>query len=366
MKIHREQELFELDTRCAAGKILFQRVFSRAGHWKKSNTTIEHYSLPGRLQKRKQIVYTKITAKTIHFLKDLGFSEFRVILRCELRRIQHSSKHQQQKESIYIEITGTQKFSFLTPLADLDFTKLQELLIAEKKYFQKLVAPSKINFNSLVFSPSAFAYLLHEGLGHRQENDDHSVGLCLQSFPRTNFSVIDSPGNKKLLGHTPFDDYGTLGRDVILFHGPSRKTELMSAKSGNLRAINHEFHPIIRQRCLMVTLHNQPAPPNPIGSLRIEEVCSGSWNGDFLELEISKAVYTNKNSKEYRLLPFSLRMKPELVTFMTAFGENEISHPAGGCHKDLQRGLDVGFYTPSAYLSLKNYKKIKSFLEFLF
>jgi len=371
MKIRRQHDFFELDTRYVSGKALYQRAFSRAGLWEKNGSKIQHQSLTGTLQKTKHKALTKTASNVVRYLKENSFSDFRVILRSDLRKVQNKSatqgaqKQLQEKDSIYIEVGGAQGFSQLTPLASFDFSQLDQLIADHRKYYQRPEAPARLDFDTLFFESAAFGYLLHEGLGHRHEGDDHSESLQLKKLPRTNFSVADSPGHEKLLGYTPFDDYGTIGHDVTLFDGATGKTALMSAQTGNARALNHEFHPLIRQRCLIVTTLKKSPIPELLKSLRIEEIRHGRWDGEFLELDISKAVYIDKKLREFRAPPFTLKMKPELITRMKVFGDNKASHPGGGCHKDLQHGLDVSFDTPKAFLSLKNQKLAKNSLEFI-
>lgn len=168
-----------------------------------------------------------------------------------------------------------------------------------------------------------------------------------------------------MLGFTPFDDEGTKGQDVVLFCGETLKTQLLTKVTGNLRAVSSAFHPIIRQRCFIVRTRHPTAMPFQKTRLHLEEIHQGSWNGDHLNLIISKAVYRDAQGKNWRLPEMTLKMSTELILKMNTFSDTEIFHPAGGCHKGLQRGLDVTFQTPSAWIALKGNKISTQELDFL-
>ncbi|WP_413943096.1 hypothetical protein [Bdellovibrio sp. HCB-162] len=365
MKIKREHQRFEIDVRFSAGKKLYQRVYSTAGFWHKEGPNVSHGSLTLQLNETRQLHLHAVLKEALRLLKRQGLSNYRVTLRADLRTVKTAKKFQQYKESIYIEIPGNQGFYFVAPLAQFNEGNFVKLLKEHFSYFKKPLLQTTLDVDTLTLTPSAFGFLLHEGLGHRHESDDHTARLKLKKSSLTNFSVVDSPGQETMLGHTPFDDWGVAGKDVVLYNGLTGKTNLLTAKSGNSRAVSHEYHPLIRQRCLIVKMHAKVEAPVAEGSLHIEDVRMGSWNGDLLELEVGKALYHDKKGQEWRLSPFTIKMKPELVSQMKAFGDLEISSPAGGCHKGLQRGLDISFLTPSAFINL-NKSAVSDQLEFIF
>ncbi|HQT95591.1 MAG TPA: hypothetical protein PK435_13235, partial [Thermoanaerobaculaceae bacterium] len=167
-------------------------------------------------------------------------------------------------------------------------------------------------------------------------------------FKSANFDAYDVPGRKEWLGFTPFDDEGIDGRPVKLLDGVTGDQNLLGASSGNLRAAGFSWHPIVRQRCLQVRAL-APAPPPEGACVLIDDISEGSFDGKTVELRSSRQCCRDRFGRSRRLRPIHLRFRPESVIRFRAFGDNAVRHPGGGCHKGLQRGLEITFDCPSAW-----------------
>lgn len=282
----------------------------------------------------------------------------RIAYRFEDRRIvnQGDLLHQ-TKRSLYVEVTVQgETHSLLLPEPSSQMKELQNFVDGICTFQQLPEMESPFHADLLELSGPAFGYLLHEGLGHRLESDDYRIPIDFKTHKRRgrklDFSVADVPGDPRWAGHTPFDDEGVMGSAVRLLNGEDGSQNLMTEDSGNMRAVDWSWHPVIRQRCLMV---NTLCASEPLlnrrskGTLRIDSVSHGSLEGGNVVLSGGLQRYIDGEGRAYRLPPLTLTVPVCSLNRFRPFGETAIHHPGGGCHKGLQRGLDVTFCAPSAW-----------------
>jgi len=137
--------------------------------------------------------------------------------------------------------------------------KLKYRLIKSIEFLQKAenIVPGTY---TVVLSPEAAGIFAHESIGHFSEADFFNESSSEKSWKigkRTGskiISIIDD-GNQPGLGFTPFDDEGTkskptfLIRDGIFFgrlHNASTAAAYGETLTGNARAVNFSYEPIIR------------------------------------------------------------------------------------------------------------------------
>lgn len=136
-----------------------------------------------------------------------------------------------------------------------------EAYIEKCEYFLKNSKPVKPGKYTVVLSPAAAGVFAHESFGHKSESDfmvgdetmkrEWAIGTKVGSDI---LSIADSglePGN----GFIPFDDDGTRARKTYLIkngvlagrlHSVSTAAQLEEEPTGNARAKNYEFEPIVR------------------------------------------------------------------------------------------------------------------------
>ncbi|MBN1756590.1 TldD/PmbA family protein [bacterium] len=233
----------------------------------------------------------------------------------------------------------------------------------------KAVKPGKY---TVILSPEAAGIFAHESFGHKSEADfmvgdetmknEWKLGRRVGSGLLT---IIDD-GNYLGSGYVPFDDEGTRARKTELIKDGILKSRLHSAVTaamldegltGNARAINFEYEPLVR----MTTTYILP------GNLSKEELFSDVKEGIYVEklkhgsgmstfTLAPSLAYHIKNGKIAEPLTISVITGNVFETLAEIDGlSNDLeifSFVGAGCGKMEQSGLPVGFGGP--YVRVKS------------
>ena len=227
---------------------------------------------------------------------------------------------------------------------------------------------------TVVLSPEAAGVFAHESFGHKSESDfmigdekmkqEWKIGKKVGS---SILSIVDD-GNKLGAGYVPFDDEGTKAKETYLIkegilagrlHSSVTAASLDEELTGNARALNFEFEPIVR----MTTTYIKP------GSLSFEELISDIENGLLIEtikhgsgmstFTIAPSLaYRIKNGKIDKPVKISVLSGTVFETLNEISGlSNELtllSFTLGGCGKFEQYPLPVGFGGPYVKINKMN------------
>lgn len=238
-------------------------------------------------------------------------------------------------------------------------------------YIQKAV-PVEPGKYTVVFAPVATGVFAHESFGHKSEADlmlgsetmkaEWTIG---KKVGVDTLSIIDR-GDQGGSGYTPFDDEGNKARVNYLIkegclagrlHASTTATELDEEVTGNGRAMNFEYEPIVRMTTTFVDK----------GNLTKEQLFAGVKDGIYVE-DISHGsgltAFTIAPKRAYRIREGEIA-EPVSVAVVTGnvmetlhlidgiSDEVEVfSFSGGGCGKMEQYPLPVGFGGP--YIRVQN------------
>lgn len=253
----------------------------------------------------------------------------------------------------------------------VDKAKLKEFLDENENFLlhaKKLEAPGVY---PVILSPLATGIFAHESFGHKSEADfmlgdetmkkEWAIGKKVGSDI---LSIVDG-GSHDGSGYVPYDDEGTkctetyLIKDGVLtgrLHSATTAAELNEELTGNARAVNCDFEPIVRMTTTFVKEGKETFDELVKGikhGFFIKDVSHGSGMSTFTiapticyEIKDGKigdpvkiAVITGDVFKTLSLVD-GLSDKCELMSFVT-----------GGCGKMEQYPLPVGFGGP--YMRIK-------------
>ena len=274
-------------------------------------------------------------------------------------------------------LSGSDFFNARYQAGETEFDKLLGRKAAIKRVFSeqrdyaaraKDVTPGNY---PVILSPEAAGVFAHESFGHKSEADfmladegiakEWTIGKTVAS---PLLSIVDS-GKEKGCGYCPYDDEGTHARKNYLIkngvltgrlHDGETATYLKEKLTGNARAIDCSFEPIVR----MTTTYIEK------GNLTKEELFAGVKHGYFVESikhgsgmskftiapHVAYEIVDGKIGDPVKIsvitgdvfttlgLIDGLSDKVELVSFVT-----------GGCGKMEQQGLPVGFGGPYVRVS---------------
>ncbi|MBM7560203.1 TldD/PmbA family protein [Marinitoga litoralis] len=280
---------------------------------------------------------------------------------------------------IFFELVdGDKKFSERFDTASNYFEDLYNLedkvknSLEEAIYYMKNAEDVEPGQYTVILSPEAAGVFAHESFGHKSEADfmigdenmkkEWSIGKKVGSDI---LSIVDD-GNIKGVGYTPFDDDGTKAKETYLvkngvlsgrLHSAITAVSLNEELTGNARALNFEFEPIVR----MTTTYIKP------GEKTLEELISEVDNGFLIKtikhgsgmstFTIAPSLaYNIKNGKIDKPVKISVITGTVFDTLNNIDGlSNELellSFALGGCGKFEQYPLPVGFGGP--YVRVKN------------
>ncbi|MEZ7892223.1 MAG: TldD/PmbA family protein [Candidatus Wallbacteria bacterium] len=249
---------------------------------------------------------------------------------------------------------------------DADLTKEIKDFIDECDNFLKSANPVKPGKYTVVLSPQAAGIFAHESFGHKSEADFMLGDEAMKNEWKIGKKVgadiltIVDEGGVFGSGYIPFDDEGTkTGKSFLIkngtlagrLHSAVTAAELDERLTGNARAVNFEFEPIVR----MTSTYILP------GNLTEDEVFAGVKEGVFI-----KSVIHGSGLSTFTLAPALAYMirdgkisEPVNISVATGnvfetLGEIDglsdkceiISMSEGGCGKGEQWPLGVSFGGP--------------------
>jgi len=252
-----------------------------------------------------------------------------------------------------------------------DEEKLKEFIRKCEDFMMnaKPVIPGKY---TVILSPLAAGVFAHESFGHKSESDfmvgdetmrkEWALGKKVGSEI---LSIVDSglmPGS----GFVPYDDEGTAAKETYLIkdgiltgrlHSASTAAALEEHVTGNARAVNFEYEPIVR----MTTTYIKP------GSKTFDELVSEVEDGFLIETikhGSGLSIFTIAPSLAYRIrngkiaepVNISVISGSVFETLSEIDGLSDkleiLSFITGGCGKMEQFPLPVGFGGP--YVRVRN------------
>lgn len=227
----------------------------------------------------------------------------------------------------------------------------------------------------VVLSPSAAGVFAHESFGHKSEADfmigdkkmkeEWKIGKQVGSEI---LSIIDDGNIEHTSGYAPFDDEGTQAEKTYLIkngilsdrlHSLSTAYELSEKPTGNGRAINTEYEPIVRMTSTYIDK----------GESTFDQLISGIDDGYYIKTikhGSGMSTFTIAPHKSYRIKNGKLTdpVKINVITGTVFETLNLIdglsdrvkihSSLSGGCGKMEQFPLRVSFGGPEVRISRMN------------
>jgi TldD protein len=230
-------------------------------------------------------------------------------------------------------------------------------------YGYQAVKPGKY---TVILSPMATGVFAHESFGHKSEADfmvgdetmkrEWAIGTKVGSDI---LSIVDD-GNEEGFGYTPFDDEGTRAGKTFLIrngllagrlHSISTAALMEEEPTGNGRALNFEFEPIVRMTCTYV-LPGEKTKEQLIREVQdgilIETIRHGSGMSTFT-MAPNRSYYI-RNGQIAEPVNVSVVSGTVFETLSEIDGLSDrleiLSFVGGGCGKMEQAGLSVGFGGP--------------------
>lgn len=335
----------ELDFRFSKGKELLERFNLNAGVYENNKGIVSSKSKSCERSLTSNKDWKEVIRSLSVDLEYLRFAELKIQKNIS---IENKLLSEVAHKRYYIEIIkAEQTFSTLVSSKNDVMPWLSQI----SEYLNFPEYPGNPDADLINLTPETFGYLLHEGLGHRHESDDYPVQYSWKKFSKTNFDVFDSPGESNWYGYCPYGDDGTLGKRVKLFCGKTGLLNLLSHETGNLRMVSYHFHPIVRQRCLIVKrafTSNLPQEKRTLSILAIEK---GLFNNEKLELHTSMQIIEIEG-KKYRLPKLKIEIGVDEILKFSSYGKSFLSEPASGCKKGYQGQLPISFFSTSAWAKL--------------
>lgn len=255
---------------------------------------------------------------------------------------------------------------FFDELNGLDSELLSE--IDKSVYFVKNAKPVEAGVYTVLLSPEAAGVFTHESFGHKSESDfmvgDESMKEEWAIGKRVGghlLTIIDD-GTELGNGYTLYDDEGTKGRKNYIIkegllegrlHSSQTAAILEESVTGNARAMNFEYEPIVRMTSTYIEKGNRP----------VKEIIAEIDFGIFVDTfkhGSGMSTFTIAPERAYKIEKGQITdpVKVSVVTgnvFETlheidALSEEFklVSFVGGGCGKMEQYPLPVGFGGPYA------------------
>lgn len=244
--------------------------------------------------------------------------------------------------------------------------------IAKCEHFLLNYQPIKPGKYTAILSPVVAGVFAHESFGHKSEADfmvgDETMKREWAMGKKVGadiLSIIDD-GNKLGSGYVPFDDEGTKAGETYLIkqgvlagrlHSAVTAATLEEGATGNARAVNFEFEPIVR----MTTTYIAP------GDKSKEELISEVKEGIYIETlkhGSGMSTFTIAPALSYYIKDGKIDCPVNIAVItgnvFQTLGEIDglsdqlelSSFVTGGCGKMEQSSLPVGFGGP--YVRVKN------------
>ncbi len=219
---------------------------------------------------------------------------------------------------------------------------------------------------TVILSPMAAGVFAHESFGHKSEADfmlgdetmkkEWAIGTRVGSSILT---IIDD-GNREGTGFCPFDDEGTRARKTELLkngiltgrlHSCQTAAELGEEPTGNARAVNFEFQPIVRMSCTYIepgTMTKEQLFADVVDGYFIDTLSYGSGMSTFTIAPL--LAYRIRNGRVAEPVKISVISGTVFETLGEIDGLSDqleiLSFVGGGCGKMEQIPLPVGFGGP--------------------
>ena len=249
--------------------------------------------------------------------------------------------------------------------------KLKELVVECNKFLMESEAVEAGTY-TVVLAPIVTGVFAHECFGHKSESDfmigdeETKKEWALGKVVGPEELTIIETGQKSGNGYVPFDDEGNAATKTYLIkngvlsgrlHSAASAADLGEAVTGNARAKNYEYEPIVR----MTTTYIENGPNTP------EELIAGLKNGIYVKGIIhgsGMSTFTLAPSRAYYIKDGKIE-KPVRISVVSgdvfsALGNIDgiandckmLEFVVGGCGKMDQHPLPVGFGGP--HIRVKN------------
>ncbi len=275
---------------------------------------------------------------------------------------------------------GEKSFQFGVQKGETDFAALGGFAgklddaIKEGIAFMREAAEVVPGESPIVLSPEAAGVFAHESFGHKSEADfmlgnetmrrEWQIGKKVGSDC---LSILES-GNYDGCGYVPYDDEGTKAKSNYLIrngllagrlHSAETAAELEEELTGNARAINTKYEPIVRMTTTVIE-GGDKTPEELIAGIKhgyfIKTIKHGSGMSVFtIAPNISYEIVDGKIARPVKISVISGDVFETLGLIDGLSREVEIlCFVSGGCGKMEQYPLPVGFGAP--YVSVSRMK----------
>lgn len=238
--------------------------------------------------------------------------------------------------------------------------------------YTKDAKPIKPGKYTVIMSPITTGVFTHESFGHKSEADfmigdeammkEWNIGKKVGS---DNLSIVDD-GSILGSGFVPFDDEGTKSEKTYLIkdgllsgrlHSSETAESLKEKTTGNARAINFEFEPIVRMTTTYIEAGDKTKDELIEGvkeGILIEDIKHGSGMSTFtIAPSIAYMIRDGKVAEPVNIAVISGNVMETLHEIDGISKEIEIlSFSLGGCGKMEQYPLPVGMGGP--YIRVNN------------
>ncbi|SFQ19998.1 TldD/PmbA family protein [Caldicoprobacter faecalis] len=267
---------------------------------------------------------------------------------------------------------GDNKNSDVVSKAAIRFDELRGLEDYFKERIEKSVAfvreavPIEPGIYTVLLSPEATGVFTHESFGHKSESDfmvgdetmkaEWALG---KTIGRDLLTIVDD-GLEFGNGYVPYDDEGTRGKKTYIvkngklmgrLHSAATSAALGEPLTGNARAINFQFEPIVRMTTTYIEKGDRP----------VKDIIAEIDKGIYVETVrhgSGMSTFTIAPSRAYKIENGNITtpVKVSVITgnvFETLAEVDAVSEEfelmsfvGGGCGKMEQYPLPVGFGGP--------------------
>lgn len=255
-----------------------------------------------------------------------------------------------------------------------DLKNLEKEILAYFEDSQKFLAAETIapGKYKIVMSPETTGVFTHESFGHKSEADfmmgdpeatkEWKIGRMVAS---TCLSIVDCGTHDFSSGHCPIDDEGTLAtktyiiKDGVLtarLHSTHTANVLEERATGNARAINFEYEPIVRMTSTYIEggqLSFNELLKKADGGIYVENYKHGSGTSTFtIAPRRAYRIRDGKLAEPVRVSVMSGSVFETLKKIEACGDDFSLKSSAfGGCGKMEQFPLPVAFGGPSVLVS---------------
>jgi len=271
---------------------------------------------------------------------------------------------QQLQESFQL---GKTRFNELTDFEDKLKAKISE---CEKHLLESEAVEAGVY--TVLLTPMVTGVFAHECFGHKSESDfmigdeetkkEWAIG---KKVGPDNLTIIETglePGS----GYVPYDDEGNAATETYLIkngiltgrlHSAASATDLDETVTGNARALDFEYEPIVRMTTTYIAGGTQTVDELIAGienGIYVKNIMHGSGMSTFtLAPNIAYYIKNGKIDKPVRVSVISGSVFEALENIDGIADDMEMaSFVTGGCGKMDQAGLSVGFGGP--HIRVKN------------